>query len=459
MTTYFAQSSTNINGANVWNTAANGSGSYLTWPPASGDVLMANNKTITVNVSTNLGGTGEVRTDTENGATAGGGFALSDGVTLTARTYSGTATCVTFAANSPAAAYVVGAMIGGTSSTVYAVNNTGTGTLSITGNIAGGSATNAHGAYNQGSGTLNITGSVTASATHAAAGAYNASTGILTISLNATGGAQGDTYGARNQSTGTLTILGSAIGGSGANSFGAYNVGAGTLNVGTAVGNGFGNGSVGLSACPGVSGSTTGSTKVKSIQYGSRGQTPTVGNVYIEPDNANQAVFVKSDLSTLTLSRTDGTDFGNPVEANVRYGVSYALGNKTGTCHVPTAAQVSAGVAVDHTTGTAVLTAANVRDAVGLASANLDSQLSAIPTTGLTAQQVWEYVTRTLTAGGGISAQDVWEYATRSLTEAPDVPTVQEIADQVRTELTPELERVANCATVASTGDQLAALL
>lgn len=33
----------------------------------------------------------------------------------------------------------------------------------------------------------------------------------------------------------------------------------------------------------------------------------------------------------------------------------------------------------------------------------------------LTAQQVWEYVTRTLTAGG-LTAQQVWEYATRELT-------------------------------------------
>ena len=34
----------------------------------------------------------------------------------------------------------------------------------------------------------------------------------------------------------------------------------------------------------------------------------------------------------------------------------------------------------------------------------------------LSAQQVWEYVTRTLTAGGGATAQEVWEYATRTLT-------------------------------------------
>lgn len=48
----------------------------------------------------------------------------------------------------------------------------------------------------------------------------------------------------------------------------------------------------------------------------------------------------------------------------------------------------------------------------------------------LTAQQVWEYVTRTLTAGGGVTAQQVWEYATRTLTASGD-PTAAAIADAV----------------------------
>jgi hypothetical protein len=44
----------------------------------------------------------------------------------------------------------------------------------------------------------------------------------------------------------------------------------------------------------------------------------------------------------------------------------------------------------------------------------LDAAISSRST--LTAQQVWEYVTRTLTASGGLTAQQVWEYATRELT-------------------------------------------
>ena len=68
MTVYYAQqSSVNINASNVWYTTANGSGgSYLTWPPAAADVLMANGKTaITINVNTTVA---ELRTDNANGA-------------------------------------------------------------------------------------------------------------------------------------------------------------------------------------------------------------------------------------------------------------------------------------------------------------------------------------------------------------------------------------------------------
>jgi len=67
----------------------------------------------------------------------------------------------------------------------------------------------------------------------------------------------------------------------------------------------------------------------------------------------------------------------NPVDVrkNTIYGIA---GELTGTCYVPVPASVAAGVPVDATVGTAVLTAENVRDAVGLASANLDAQLTGL---------------------------------------------------------------------------------
>lgn len=64
-----------------------------------------------------------------------------------------------------------------------------------------------------------------------------------------------------------------------------------------------------------------------------------------------------------------------------------------------------------------------------------------IPTTPLTAQQVWEYVTRELTSqgSGGATAQEVWEYATRVLTAGTNIDLtslaktthLQEVEDKV----------------------------
>jgi len=64
-----------------------------------------------------------------------------------------------------------------------------------------------------------------------------------------------------------------------------------------------------------------------------------------------------------------------------------------------------------------------------------------IPATPLTAQQVWEYVTRTLTSqgSGGATAQEVWEYATRVLTAGTNIDLtplaktthLQEVEDKV----------------------------
>jgi hypothetical protein len=102
---------------------------------------------------------------------------------------------------------------------------------------------------------------------------------------------------------------------------------------------------------------------------------------------------------------------GNPAVNNVRSGTVYGPSSElTGTCAVPAAGSVALGVPVDNTTGTAVLTQANVRTALGMASANLDTQLDALP-------------------------------------------TAAETATAVRTELTPELSRISNTSTTQEVAD------
>ena len=77
---------------------------------------------------------------------------------------------------------------------------------------------------------------------------------------------------------------------------------------------------------------------------------------------------------------TADNSLGQAAITDVRFGTVYASGELTGVAYIPAAGSVALGVPVDATTGTATLTAQNVRDAIGLATANLDTQLAAIPT-------------------------------------------------------------------------------
>jgi hypothetical protein len=77
---------------------------------------------------------------------------------------------------------------------------------------------------------------------------------------------------------------------------------------------------------------------------------------------------------------TADNSLGQAAITDVRFGTVYASGLLTGVAYIPSASSVAFGVPVDNTTGTATLTAADVRAAIGMASANLDTQLSTIST-------------------------------------------------------------------------------
>jgi hypothetical protein len=211
-----------------------------------------------------------------------------------------------------------------------------------------------------------------------------------------------------------------------------------------------------------------------------------------------------ANLATIRPLYTADSVGGNPATSNVRSGTVYGPNSElTGTCAVPPAASVGVGVPVDNTTGTAAITAASIRSAIGLAAADLDTQLAALPTaaevriemdssstklgadtSGTTtllsrltsgragnldnldatvssrptaadiATAVWAAATRTLTTAidnSATIAAAVWAYASgrtitggtvTDLTNAPDVPTEAEIATAVRTELSTELGRI-----------------
>ena len=329
----------------------------------------------------------DVDTTCDEVSNAGTGiYTLADGVTLTAnvtnKSTTTTRNCLQFTAASPAEGFIVGNCTGGTVTSAVAVINTSSGTLTITGNCQGGSGGTSYPALNNSTGILNVTGNCTGGTGATAEGLRNASAGTVNITGNATGGAGGNSRGASNVSTGTLNVFGIATGGIVSGAEGVDNIVAGAINLIRAKGNAYGPGNSGapLVAVVGANNSGLGVIEIQELEYGDYGMSPTSGTgIRLKKVSTNAAVFNYCDTAG-AKTLVDATQGQMPAATDVRDGVSYASGALTGTCAVPAAGSVALGVPVDATTGTATLTAADVRAAIGLASANLDTQLSTIST-------------------------------------------------------------------------------
>jgi hypothetical protein len=209
--------------------------------------------------------------------------------------------------------------------------------------------------------------------------------GSCTITGNVTGGAHATNYGVRVTGAGNITVVGQAIGGVAASAI--NNESTGQVTVTRAVGNGFGGGSVGLSAAVGVSNvaSQSSITIVEQIEFGTLGQSPVNGRIRLKKANTNVAVFNYCDTAGAKTLIDATQNAAMPAATDVRLGVSYASGAQTGSCAVPAASSVASGVPVDSGFGTAVLTAADVQSALtaqGLTTAragaldNLDATVS-----------------------------------------------------------------------------------
>jgi hypothetical protein len=258
----------------------------------------------------------------------------------------------------------------------------------------------------------------------------------VTVTGNVTGGSGG--AGITNNAASTLTVNGTCQ-----SSAAAPAIGLGAVTQVTRLSGPFLLGATG---------------NINPIQAQSWRWAPTLIPTYMQVSQSNGSTL------RLLYSADNMPSGGYPVAGNVRQSTVYGPSSEfTGTLAVPSASSVALGVSTDNTVGTAILTAANVRAAIGMASANLDTKLDAIP--DLTASSVWSAVTRTLTSGGGGGGATASEVATAVRTElttelgridvatstrlaaasytAPTTPpTAAAVAGQVRTELATELARL-----------------
>jgi len=440
-------------------------------PGAADEARASTTHTITITANVTC-------TELSNAGT--GTYVLNNGVTLTAnvtnKSLTANVNCLTFLAVSPATASIVGTCTGGSVAGATSVLNNGTGALSVTGAAIGGSFSSAAGIAQASSGTVTLTGNATGS-TGGGAGNTSLGTGTFTINGNVLAAANS---GAFNNGAGTLVIVGSVTA---AAATGVSNVSTGPVTI---------TGSITASTAAGVTNSSTATLTISGGTY----TASTVANA-VTSTNASSIVrasgsFIHASngfvpinapkfilLTTPTLAKTryalNGSttyvdmftadnSLGQAAITDVRFGTVYASGALTGVAYIPSASSVAFGVPVDNTTGTATLTAADVRAALGMASANLDTQLADLPTASENADAVWDELmsahTTSGTYGGRIvrsinsnnelqltgshhAAADVHEFQAaviQSVAFATSAVTL--FTGAMRTELTPELTEI-----------------
>lgn len=259
---------------------------------------------------------------------------------------------------------ITGNLVGGSFAAAEAVETTSNGFVNITGNVSGGSATTTYGLNVAGASTVVINGNVTGGSATSAYGVINALGGTVTINGNVTGGMTSSTYGAQNASSGTLNINGTSTG-SESGGAGVQNSSTGTVNIKRAKGNSWGPTGTATAVGYGVlNNNVAGVVIVEEVEYGPNGMIPTLGITFFKDTITNKCI-TKTASGFKTLSDPTDTDNLVPNEEDVRDGVSYAGGVKTGSLKVPISSAVAAGVLIDDTVGSAVITIPSLASVVG----------------------------------------------------------------------------------------------
>lgn len=396
-----------------WSNAANWNGGTL---PVDGDVIYCDNRTITLDIDLNLP-TAIIRNDARPGGTAGGSVRIAArNTSITVAEFQGragswvlegTAGSFTYTFNNVifrAFGSVYGAVFQQTL-TAYVFNNCQAignssiaalyigGAVSITGTLSI-NATNGYGVWllsPSGVCTVNLTGSIV----HGNNITFNVD-GSFTGTYNVTSESYGNVSGGVSWSFANLTHQFSII-----RTTGILQIPA---NRGFIAKTG-----VGLLRYQGdffwISTDSTGVTTAGPLEFIGTIYGSNAGNGAFLYSSSTGEVIIDKIAPNPTSGRLPGLNgnyrfksssqfndnFGNEMRhvtaiapavapSNVRAGVVYHFGTLTGTCAIPAANQVSVGVPVDNTVGTAILTASGVRSSIGMASANLDSQLAGLDT-------------------------------------------------------------------------------
>jgi hypothetical protein len=333
--------------------------------------------------------------DSTVASVAGGGFVLNSGVTVTCTTTSTiTSVGTTLITYSGSGTSTLNAnLIGGNNFNLPCVTFSGTGTLNITGyalvtNSSDGCPTILHSS----TGTLNFVGSITTNSRSGSSGIIisgagtlnytgdvysgTSSTGSVGIRVNGTAAVVNMTGNLIWQSSGStfssplVSLVSNSFNLTG-NVFGGFNngiqsssnsylkvIGTITAGISAAAISSTSSGAINIFTGPFISHPTG----IQPLYVARMHYQRTLGSYYEFRDNStNGALPPAANAPTTRLNSPEvGSDL--PAVANVRFGTTYGYGSLTGTLRMPHPNQVTYGVAVDNTFGTAVLTAASVWD-------------------------------------------------------------------------------------------------
>ena len=304
-----------------WSNAANWNGGTK---PVAGDDVYADGKTVVIDESTNVA---TIRTTQRSGGTAGGGFTLNSGITVTATLIAGTTTCITRAAGA-AESFIVGNLtIGGTTANAFAFRHQQANTTTITGNAtAAGTGTTLCTALDVSNGIVNITGNVSGNGSNIGPGC-SISGGTLNIVGNVVGGSGSVNSPGIQPIGGTINVFGMLIPNS------APAIGTPNINVGIVV-NHTGD----------ISASSNAIAPIGFLTY------------RIQSDSTVQHTYRVNSGGSTGVERslyTGGVNLNQPTTNNVRKDIVYGASNEfTGTLAVADPAYVSLGVPTDNTVGT-----------------------------------------------------------------------------------------------------------
>jgi len=141
--------------------------------------------------------------------------------------------------------------------------------------------------------------------------------------------------------------------------------GGGVTNATKIVGNRFGPMIYGINQQP--SGyawyglAVTSKLIVDEIEAGEQGNFPALGPIYLKDSATSKITLKRPSSNSLTQTFVDPLSSNTyPLSSDVRFGISYAAGNLTGSCYVPSPSAVAYSVPVDNTTGQAILSIDNL---------------------------------------------------------------------------------------------------